>query len=328
MKALVVGGAGYIGSTTVQLLIETGHQVVVCDSLVSGHASAVDPQAQLVIADCRDEEAMDKLFASHEFDAVMHYGGYIEAGESMRQPGRYFANNIGGVITILNHMVTYSVNRFVFSSSAAVYGEPENTPVCEDAPVRPLSPYGESKAAVERLLSWYESRCGLSYASLRYFNAAGATETQGEDHRPETHLIPIALQVALGQRDALSLFGRDYPTPDGTCIRDYIHVSDLARAHILALEHLGKEGAQSDVFNLGNGKGFSNLEVIEAVRKVTGKKIALRDEARREGDPVTLVASADRAGAELGWTPAITSLEEIVESAWRWSLANPSGYKE
>lgn len=330
MHVLVVGGAGYIGSVTVAELLAAGHDVTVYDSLVGGHAAAVPPQVQFVVGDVRDQEALGRAFGQGRIDAVMFYGGFIQAGESMRQPGRYFANNIGGAISLLNTMVAFDVRRFVFSSSAAVYGQPQHVPIPEDAAIEPVNPYGESKVVVERLLRWYGSQLGLRSVSLRYFNAAGATATLGEDHHPETHLIPIVLQTALGQQESVPLFGTDYPTPDGTCIRDYIHVTDLARAHVLALERLGgksfQKGGRVAVYNLGNGQGFSNLEVIETARRVTGKPIPVREEPRREGDPPVLVASAERARRELGWQPQFTSLEEIIESAWRWHEAHPHGY--
>ncbi|MDP2950615.1 MAG: UDP-glucose 4-epimerase GalE [Chloroflexota bacterium] len=323
MRILVVGGAGYIGSVTAAELLAAGHQVVVYDSFISGHAAAVPPDAELVVGDVRDQETLTPVFSQSRIDAVVYYGGFIQAGESMRQPGRYFANNIGGVICLLNTMLEYDVRRFVFSSSAAIYGEPEAVPIPEDAPTCPVNPYGESKAVVERLLRWYDSQCGLRYVSLRYFNAAGAMDTLGEDHRPETHLIPIVLQVALGQRDALPLYGSDYPTADGTCVRDYIHVADLARAHVLALDRLNEGSA---VYNLGNSQGFSNLQVIEAARKVAERPIPVHEEARRPGDPPVLVASAEKAKAELGWQPQVTALEEIIDSAWRWHREHPQGY--
>ena len=322
MKVLVVGGAGYVGSVTVDQLVQAGHTVTVLDSLVSGHREAVHPDAELVVADVRAEETLSRLLASHSFDAVVYYGGYIQAGESVVNPGRYFANNVGGCIALLNAIVAYGVGRFVFSSSAAVYGEPDEVPIREDAPLRPVSPYGEAKLMVERMLPWYETQ-GVRYTSLRYFNAAGAGDRCGEDHRPETHLIPIVLEAAAGQRDAVPLYGTDYPTPDGTCIRDYVHVSDLAAAHVLALERPDEGGG---AFNLGNGTGFSNREVIEAARKVTGKPIAVREEPRRPGDPARLVASSERAKEALGWTPEFTQLETIVESAWRWRESHPKGY--
>ena len=324
MKVLVVGGAGYIGSVTVDQLLQAEHSVTVLDSLVGGHREAVNPEAELVVGDVRDENFLARLLASHSFDAVVYYGGYIQAGESVLNPGRYFANNVGGCIALLNGMAAYGVGRFVFSSSAAVYGEPDSLPLTEEAPLRPVNPYGESKTMVERMLPWYERQAGIRYASLRYFNAAGATELRGEDHRPETHLIPIVLQAAMGQREAVPLYGTDYPTPDGTCIRDYVHVTDLAAAHILALE--SASGGGSGIYNLGSGTGFSNREVIEAARTVSGRPISVREEPRRAGDPARLVASNERAKRALGWLPSVTSLEAIIESAWRWHQAHPKGY--
>ena len=325
MRILVVGGAGYIGSVTVAEALAAGHEVTVFDSLVTGHKGAVSPGAEFVREDLADAEGVDRVLRDRRPEGVVYYGGFIAAGESMEKPGLYFANNISTVVTLLNAMVAHGVRRFVFSSSAAVYGDPKSLPIPEDAPLGPTNPYAETKVVVERLLSWYEARCGLRYVSLRYFNAAGATETLGEDHRPETHLIPLILQVALGRRQALDLYGTDYPTPDGTCIRDYIHVEDLARAHLLALARCGKG---SGIYNLGSGRGFSNREVIEAARKVTGRSIAVREAPRRPGDPAALVASNERARRELGWEPQVTRLEQIIESAWRWHQAHPRGYEE
>lgn len=325
MRILVVGGAGYIGSVTVDQLIDAGHEVTVLDSLVSGHLSAMNPEAEFMQADVRDETSLARLFAAHAFHAVIHYGGYIQAGESVQEPGRYFANNIGGVIALLNAMVNYDVRRFVFSSSAAVYGDPDSVPIPEDAALRPVNPYGETKLMTERMLPWYEQRFGLRHVALRYFNAAGATGSRGEDHRPETHLIPNVLQVALGQRPSMSLFGVDYPTRDGTCVRDYVHVSDLAAAHLLALD---KTETGSGVYNLGNGRGFTNREVIEAARCVTGETITVNEEPRRPGDPAELVASQQRAVSELGWQPRFAELEQIIDSAWRWRRSHPHGYAE
>ena len=324
MRVLVVGGAGYIGSVTVDQLVAADHDVTVLDSLVSGHAAAVNPEVELVQIDVRDEDALARVFASHNFHAVINYGGYIQAGESVQQPGRYFANNVAGTITLLNAMVTYDVRRLVFSSSAAVYGEPDSVPIPETAPIRPVNPYGETKVIVERMLPWYEAAFGLRHVSLRYFNAAGATDARGEDHRPETHLIPNILQVALGQRERISLFGTDYPTRDGTCIRDYVHISDLASAHLLALD---RTETGSGAYNLGNGRGFSNREVIDAVRRVTGDAIPVSEEPRRPGDPAELVASNEKAKAELGWRLAYDDIEAIVETAWRWHRAHPNGYQ-
>jgi UDP-glucose 4-epimerase len=330
VHVLVVGGAGYIGSVTVAELLASDHEVTVYDSLISGHAAAVPPQAQFMVGDVRDQEALGRVFGQGGVDAVIFYGGFIQAGESMREPGRYFANNIGGAISLLNTMMAFDVHSFVFSSSAAVYGQPQRVPIPEDASIEPVNPYGESKVVVERLLRWYGSQLDLRSVSLRYFNAAGATASLGEDHQPETHLLPIVLQTALGQRESVPLFGTAYPTPDGTCIRDYIHVTDLARAHVLALERLDKKSSKKDgqvaVYNLGNGQGFSNLELIETARRVTGKAIPVSHEPPREGDPPVLVASAEKAKRELGWQPQFTSLEEIIESAWRWHQAHPHGY--
>ena len=324
MAILVVGGAGYIGSVTVAELLEAGHQVTVLDSLVTGHAQAVSPGAELVVGDLADHKLLDDIFRRWKFDGVVFYGGFIAAGESMQVPGRYFLNNVANVINLLNAMVDHGVFRFVFSSSAGVYGDPPTAPIPEEAPIAPLSPYGESKAVVERLLRWYDSQCGLRYVSLRYFNAAGGTEKLGEDHRPETHLIPLVLEVALGKRDTIEIYGVDYPTPDGTCIRDYVHVADLAQAHFLALERCQKGSA---VYNVGNGQGFSNRDVIETARRVTGHSIPAREAPRRPGDPAVLVAGADRARRELGWEPRFPGLAEIVESAWRWHQAHPNGYE-
>lgn len=323
MHILVVGGAGYVGSVTIDQLVDGGHEVTVLDNLVAGHRGALNPAAEFVQADVRDEEALNRLFAAHSFHAVINYGGYIIAPESVRQPGRYFANNIGGAIALLNAMVTYGVTRHVFSSSAAVYGEPEMIPIPEEHPMAPINPYGETKAAVERMLPWYERQFGLRSVSLRYFNAAGATERLGEDHRPETHLIPNVLQVALGQRPAISLYGDDYSTRDGTCVRDYIHVSDLAAAHLLALDRTDTESA---AYNVGSGLGFTNREVIEAARAVTGEPIPVHEEPRRPGDPAELVASQDKIRAELGWSLAHPDIEDIIETAWRWHREHPKGY--
>jgi UDP-glucose 4-epimerase len=325
LRVLVVGGAGYIGSVTVAEALAAGHEVTVLDNLSMGHRGAVSPGAELVVADLEDEERLDRLFSERRPEAVVYYGGFIAAGESMEKPGLYFANNVVGIVVLLNVMAGHNVRRLVFSSSAAVYGDPDSVPIHEDAAIRPANPYGESKVIAERLFPWYDRICGIRYVALRYFNAAGATDTLGEDHRPETHLIPRVLSVALGRLERLELFGGDYPTPDGTCVRDYIHVSDLARAHLLALARC-EEG--SGVYNLGNGRGFSNREVVETARRVTGHAIPVVEGPRRPGDPAELVASAERARRELGWEPQVPRLEEIIESAWRWHLAHPDGYAE
>jgi UDP-glucose 4-epimerase len=325
MRVLVVGGAGYIGSVTVDQLLMAGHEVTVLDSMVAGHRDAVNREAELAAFDIRAEDQLHQLFAANGFEAVIHYGGYIQAGESVRQPGRYFSNNVSGSIALLNAMVAFGVSRFVFSSSAAVYGDPETVPVPESSPMRPVNPYGETKAVVEHLLPWYENAHGIRSISLRYFNAAGATETRGEDHRPETHLIPNVLQAALGQRPSVTLFGTDYPTRDGTCVRDYVHVSDLAEAHLLAID---KAASGSAAYNLGSGRGASNREVIDAARRVTGVDFPVLEEARRPGDPPQLVAAPERARADLGWSPRYTELEEIIETAWAWHQSHPQGYRQ
>jgi UDP-glucose 4-epimerase len=301
------------------------HDVVVLDNLVAGHGEAINDGAELARLDLRDENELHHLFAANSFQAVIHYGGYIQAGESVQQPGRYFANNVSGTITLLNAMVAFGVSRFVFSSSAAVYGEPQQLPIPEDHPIIPVNPYGETKAAVERMLPWYERAFGIHHVSLRYFNACGATEERGEDHRPETHLIPNVLQVALEQRPSATLFGTDYPTRDGTCIRDYVHVDDLAAAHLLALDYTE---TGSGAFNLGSGQGFTNREIIDTARGVTGHAIPVVEQPRRGGDPAELVASNERVRAELGWTLRYTDLEEIIRTAWAWHNARPSGYRD
>ena len=325
MQLLVVGGAGYIGSVTVAEALAAGHRITVYDSLVTGHRAALSPGARFVEGDVADGAALERLLSEERPDGVVYYGGFIAAGESMEKPGLYFSNNISGLITLLNGLVAHGVRRFVFSSSAAVYGDPETLPIPEDAPLVPTNPYAETKVVAERLLRWYDSRCGLRSVSLRYFNAAGASGTLGEDHRPETHLIPQVLQVALGRREALDLYGTDYPTEDGTCVRDYVHVVDLARAHLLALARCDEGSA---VYNLGNGRGFSNRQVIEVSRRVTGRPIPLRECPRRPGDPVSLIASSEKPRRELGWEPRFPDLEDMIESAWRWHQAHPKGYPE
>lgn len=326
MKVLVSGGAGYIGSVTAEMLIGAGHEVAVVDNLSRGHRSAVPEGADFTEQDIRDRDRIETLLRRHGIECVMHFSASSLVGESMKDPGEYFGNNVVGIARLLEAMARAEVGRFIFSSSAAVYGEPGEVPISEDAPVRPTNPYGESKTICERILRWYESIHGIRFASLRYFNAAGASKDHGEDHDPETHLIPLALGAAAGELEALLIFGRDYPTPDGTCIRDYIHVLDLADAHILALEQLGE--VEERIFNLGNGAGYSVLEVVQAVEKVTGKPVPVLDAPRRPGDPARLVASADRARRNLGWKPRRTSLDEIVRDAWDWKRRFPKGYSD
>jgi len=322
----VLGGAGYIGSVVSQGLCRSGYEVVVFDSLSTGHADALPRDAVFVHADIVDGQRLEDTFRKHNFDAVMYFAGLIQAGESMRLPGIYFANNIANVITVLNLMIKHEVVNFVFSSSAAVYGNPSSVPIDESALTCPTNPYGESKLMVEQLLKWYGSQCGLRYASLRYFNAAGAEENLGEDHQPETHLIPLALNAAIGSGPPLTVYGTDYPTPDGTCIRDYIHVLDLADAHVLALEQV--VSGETLTCNLGNGKGFSVREVVDAVRSVTGMPMPVVEGPRRPGDPAELVASSDRAKQLLGWQPKLDDLGDIVETAWRWKRSHPKGYQK
>jgi len=328
MKVLVCGGAGYIGSHMVAHLLENGNEVVVLDNFQKGHRDSL-LGGKLYEGDLRDRKILDKVFTENKIDAVIDFAADSLVGESVTEPLKYFDNNVGSVISLLNAMRDYNVKYIVFSSTAATYGEPENLPIQEEDRTFPTNPYGESKLTVEKILKWCDNAYGIKYTALRYFNAAGAhiSGKIGEDHRPETHLIPIILQVALGQREKIMVFGDDYNTPDGTCVRDYVHVSDLASAHLLALLRLRK-GENSRIFNLGNGKGFSNKEVIQAVRDVTGKEIKAEMAPRRAGDPATLIASSEKAVKELGWTPKYDSLESIIKSAWQWHSSHPSGYEK
>ena len=315
MRILVTGGAGYVGGTVAQLMLDQGHQVVIYDNLCHAHRSMIPAEAEFVEGDLADRAAMEKLLHTG-IDGVMHFAALIEAGESMKKPEIYFRNNTASTLTLLEAMLATGVQRLVFSSTAAVYGEPESTPIREDAPLRPTNAYGESKLLVEHMLGWLNRIHGFRHASLRYFNVAGAIEGRGEAHEPESHIIPLILDVALGRRQSIKVFGRDYPTPDGTCIRDYIHVQDLARAHLLALEALKERDKL--IYNLGNGVGFSVREVIESARRVTGHPIPVEECPRRPGDPAVLIASSEKIGAELGWKPEYTILDEIIESAWKW----------
>jgi UDP-glucose 4-epimerase len=317
MKVLVTGGAGYIGSVVVSQLVAAGHEVLVYDNLSHGYRESVPASARLVVGDVGDRAALEAAFREHGPEAVLHFAAWIEAGESMQEPAKFFRNNTANALTLLETVLAHRVRCFVFSSTAAVYGDPENIPIRETDRLAPTNAYGESKLLVEKMLGWFHRIHGLSYASLRYFNAAGATESLGERHVPETHLIPIVLQVASGTRDSISIFGDDYETPDGSCVRDYVHVSDLASAHLLALDalHSRREASQL-IYNLGNGHGFSVREVIECARRVTGHCIPAAVQGRRAGDPATLVASSAKIRAELGWQPRYPELEEIVRSAW------------
>jgi len=322
MRILVTGGAGYIGSVVVEHLIEAGEEVVVLDDLSQGHRAAVHPRAAFVQGSVGDRALLDDLFRQ-PFDGVMHFASRTLVGESMEQPFLYLRDNVVGGLTLLQAMVEHGVRRFILSSTANLFGQPRRIPIAEGEAILPGSPYGESKHILERALYWLDRIYGLRYASLRYFNAAGATAERGEDHRPETHLIPRVLQVALGRQEHIVIYGDDYPTHDGTCVRDYIHVSDLAQAHILALRALERG---SRVYNLGNGRGFTVKEVIETARAVTGQPIPAVVGPRRAGDPAVLVASSWRIRRELGWRPRFPELEAIVASAWEWHRRHPDGY--
>ena len=327
MKVLVLGGAGYIGSHTVKALCEENIDVVVADNLVTGHIEAVDSRAKFYKGDIRDINFLDDLFSKEKIDAVIHFAAYSLVGESVTDPLKCYDNNLCGTKVLLESMVKNNVDKIVFSSTAATYGEPENIPILESDRTEPTNPYGETKLSMEKMFKWTANAHGLRFVSLRYFNACGADESGkiGEAHNPETHLIPIILQVPNGQREFVSIFGNDYPTKDGTCIRDYIHVTDLAQAHILAVKYL-MNGGNSDIFNLGNGVGFSVREVIETARKVTGHPIPVKDVERRAGDPAQLIASSEKAKKVLGWKPEHDSLEEIIASAWNWHKNHPNGY--
>lgn len=328
MKLLVTGGAGYIGSVVTSQLVNAGHDVVVYDNLSKGHRGAIPKGASLVVGDVSDRIALNSVFREHQFDGVLHFAAFIEAGESMHVPEKYFRNNTANALCLLEAVTEHKVPRMVFSSTAALYGEPERTPIQETDTLKPTNAYGESKLLVEHMLQWFHRIHGLRYASLRYFNAAGASGERGEDHGPETHLIPLILQVAQGQRPHISIFGTDYPTPDGTCVRDYIHVDDLASAHLLALNALGtNREPERLIYNLGNGRGFTVREVIEAARKVTGHPIPAIEVERRAGDPAVLVASSDKIRRELKWEPKHAGLEAIISSAWEWRRQHPHGYE-
>jgi UDP-glucose 4-epimerase len=317
MNILVTGGAGYIGGTLTRLLLAQGHAVTVYDNLCHSKRLAVAPNAEFIAGDLADRALLEKTLSRRHFDGVMHFAALIEAGESMKHPETYFRNNTAASLTLFEAMLATGHDRLVFSSTAACYGEPESTPILEDAKLQPTNPYGESKLLVEQMLRWMNISHGFKYASLRYFNVAGAIEGYGEAHEPESHLIPLILDVALGRRASIKIFGRDYPTKDGTCIRDYIHVHDLSNAHLLALAALNDANSRL-IYNIGNGQGFTVCEVIESVRRVTGKPIAVEECPRRPGDPAVLVASSEKIKKELGWKPEFTELDPIIASAWKW----------
>lgn len=322
MKVLVTGGAGYIGSVCVEELLNVKHDVVVFDNLSEGHRAAVDARATFVEGDLADREFIHDVLQTHRPQAVIHFAANALVGESMTNPSKYFRNNVASGIHLVDAAVAARVEKFVFSSTCATYGPPDRVPMDESLPQRPINPYGESKLMFEKILKWYQELHGLEFVAFRYFNAAGASQQFGEHHRIETHLIPNVLQVALGSKSHCDIFGTDYPTPDGTCIRDYIHIIDLAQAHILALQP-GKTG----FFNLGNGEGFSVRQVIDTCREITGHEIPVIEKARRAGDPPRLVAAADKARKELGWQPRFPELRQIIQTAWSWHQQHPRGYQ-
>ena len=323
MKILVVGGAGYIGSVCAELLLDQGHGVTIFDNLSEGHRRALDPRAEFVEGDLVDRQLIEKTLSKQQPDAVMHFAANALVGESMQNPSKYFRNNIANGLNLLDAMISAGVEKIIFSSTCAIFGPPERVPIDETMTPRPINPYGESKLAFEKILRWYGEIHGLKFVSLRYFNAAGASAKFGEDHRVETHLIPNVLKVALGQKPTVEIFGTDYETPDGTCIRDYIHIVDLARAHILALN-----ATKGDFYNLGTGGGASVRDVIDSCRKITGRNIDIVEKPRRSGDPPRLIASSEKIKRELGWQPQFQSLDAIIESAWKWHQKFPRGYED
>lgn len=327
MKILVTGGAGYIGSITVERLIKAGAEVVVFDNLYQGHRDAVHPDAVFVQGDLADKTAIEAAIATHKPDGIMHFASYTLVGESVEKPFMYLRDNIVNGLNLIEAAVTHNVKGFILSSTANLFDDPERMPIDEDERIVPGSPYGESKFILERYLHWMDRLYGMRYTCLRYFNACGATETRGEDHTPETHLIPLVLQVALGQREKITIFGDDYDTPDGTCVRDYIHVVDLAEAHILAMKEI-LNGGHSRKYNLGNGRGFSVKQVIDTAREITGHPIPAEIGPRRAGDPAILIASSETINHDLGWRPIYPNLRQIIEMAWQWHVANPHGYEK
>lgn len=329
MSVLICGGAGYIGSHNVRAFTEHGEDVIVVDSLETGHRASVPEGIKFYHGDIRDGELLDKIFTENKIEAVVHFCANSLVGESMEKPLKYFDNNVGGMISLLEAMQKHEVKRIIFSSTAATYGEPKKLPILETDETNPTNPYGESKRIMEKMMHWVSEIHGIKYVSLRYFNVAGAWHdgTIGEDHKCETHLIPLILKVPLGKRDHVTVYGEDYPTKDGTCIRDYVHVEDLARAHILALEYLRK-GGESGIFNLGSGDGYSVMEMITAARTATGQNIPVEIGARRPGDPARLVADSTKAHKILHWEPEITKMEDIIATAWKWHKSHPEGYND
>lgn len=325
---LVCGGAGYIGSHTVRQLIDNSEDVIIVDNLETGHKEAIHPKAKFYNVDIRDKKALETVFKENKIDEVIHFAANSLVGESMTNPLKYYNNNVHGTEVLLNVMAKHDVKKIVFSSTAATYGEPKNIPILENDEIKPTNAYGETKLAMEKMMKWADIAHGIKYISLRYFNVAGAHVSGiiGEDHNPETHLIPLILQVPLGKREFISIFGDDYDTHDGTCVRDYIHVSDLAEAHILAVNKL-REGFNSNIYNLGSGNGFTVKEIIEAARLVTGHSIPAKVCERRTGDPAKLVASSEKARRELGWQPKFENIEAMIASAWNWHKSNPNGFE-
>lgn len=327
MSILVCGGAGYIGSHAVHQLVAKNEDVVIVDNLQTGHRGAINTKAKFYEGDIRDAAVLDKIFTENKIEAVIHFAANSLVGESMEKPLKYFNNNVYGMQVLLEAMVRHKVDKIIFSSTAAVYGEPKRVPIMEDDETNPTNTYGETKRTMEKMMKWVNLADGIRYVSLRYFNAAGALPdgSIGEDHHPETHLIPLILQVPLGKREAITVYGDDYDTPDGTCLRDYIHVVDLADAHVLALEYLRK-GGESNIFNLGNGQGFSVKEMIEAAKEATGRDIKAVMGKRRAGDPAQLIASSDKAKKILGWKPKFTDVKAVIGTAWKWHESHPDGY--
>ena len=327
MSILICGGAGYIGSHAVRKFIGAGENVVIVDNLETGHRAALDPAVKFYRGDIREAATLDRVFGENRIEAVIHFAAYIEAGESVQKPLKYFNNNVVGMQSLLEAMVRHHVDKIVFSSTAAVYGEPKKVPIEETDPTQPINPYGETKLTMEKMMRWVSRANGINFVSLRYFNAAGAIEdgSIGEAHNHETHLIPLILQVPLGKREAITIYGDDYPTADGTCIRDYIHVLDLADAHLKALNYL-RSGGASDFFNLGSGSGFSVKEIITAAERVVGQSINKKLGARRPGDPAILIASSEKARRVLNWTPKFDNVEKIIADAWTWHKTHPNGY--
>ena len=328
MKILVLGGAGYIGSHTVRELLKNGYEVVIADNLQTGHKESIPDGVKFYEGDIRDKNFLDKLFETEKIAAVIHFAANALVGESMVDPLKYYDNNVYGTMVVLKSMVEHKIGKIVFSSSSAIYGEPKNLPILETDFPEPTNTYGESKLAMEKMIKWVSKIHGIKYVALRYFNACGASPDGkiGEHHAIETHIMPLVIQTALGQRDFVTILGDDYPTKDGTCVRDYVHVSDLARGHVLALKYLDN-GGESDVFNLGNGSGYSVKEIIDAVKRVSGRDFQVKITKRRPGDPARLVASSEKAEKVLGWTPEFKNLDEIIKTAWNWHKNHPHGYR-